>query len=82
MDMLVFYRYNRKSKWRRGKVMEMRVSKRGISCKVYQFVEDAKVLDWRNRIKGVPQFKKRSGWFFFCWLPIENVKTSLHSLPK
>lgn len=51
MDMLVFYRYNRRSKWRRGKVMEMQVSKKGISCKVYQFVEDATVVDWRNRIK-------------------------------
>lgn len=69
----ILFRYNSKSKWKRGKVSGMRMSKTGLRFKVYQFVNDTKVLDWDNTVKGLPGYKRCSGWFFFCWLPGKNI---------
>lgn len=69
----VLYKYNRRGKWKRGRVSKIMVGKNTM-CKVHVFAEEAKVINWEERINGMPTTKKISGWFFMYWIPIQRVK--------
>lgn len=78
----ILFRYNKRCRWREGRLVETDNNMPKAIHKVYAFEENAKVLDWPNVLDmcneklapGKSLYKFVKGWFFYCWLSPQNIK--------
>lgn len=66
----VLFKYNKNSRWQRGRVDGIMIGKLRTMCKVYKFVENSQKVDW-STLEVKPAGPR---WIFFCWIPITRIK--------